>query len=588
MKVLLLHPNDTFDDRRWSSQSWDRIVDLGVSSAERSARWAEKLDCDVLHLHSFRRRDRDFARVKEILNAACGRLIDTQGLDWWRILSILLHEQLEMVLLINRLSETLSASDEVYASRWEWPVQAVAHASGHEVRPLRDAVSPRLASRLPRYGRAIRRLSFSQIKDVLFDKYDAHYRWRSHLQRQFSRQSEPVVIVPTAYTNVSRMGASYARMLPEQRFLFVATRYSALAFDRPPNVTVVNLAAFAEKPTSDLEADALLAKWEIVKDELRAIPEVEALYSTGSLDRFAPLLRQGIAVRDAWARALSITSATAVLCGDDSNPITRIAVDLAAEKGVRTVDFHHGALDGRFLFKSLPSDVYLAKSEMEKDYLVRACGLDDTRVAVGAPHRSQMLRNREPVECKEIVFFSEPYENNGARPTEVYTEIIPPLVDLCRSAGTRLVIKLHPFESKSERRRVLRKLLSAQDLDLVDLLTGPMPEDLASHTWFGVTVESTAALDCAFQGVPCFLCSWLEVSPYGYVQQYSRFGIGQSLRSANEIRTIPRILSQLPEEATVSEALWKPISPETLRRYLEGEAAEKSTSPEPAHFGMSA
>ena len=122
MTVLLLHPNDAFDDPRWSLQSWDRIIDLGVSSAERGARWAEKLGCEVLHLHSFRRRGQDFARIKEILDAGCGRLIDSQDLDWWRILSILLHEQLEMVLLINRLTETLSANDEVYASRWEWPV----------------------------------------------------------------------------------------------------------------------------------------------------------------------------------------------------------------------------------------------------------------------------------------------------------------------------------------------------------------------------------------------------------------------------------------------------------------------------------
>jgi len=588
MKVLLLHPNDTFDDHRWSSQSWGRIVDLGVSSTERGARWAEKFGCELLHLQSFRRRGQDFARIKEVLNAGCGRLIDNQGLDWWRILSILLHEQLEMVLLINRLSGTLSADDEVYASRSEWPVPAIAGALGREVRSLQEAASLRLTSCLPRYGRAIRRLSFSQIKDVLFDKYDAHYQWRGRLHRPLSPQSEPVVIVPTAYTNVSRMGAAYARMLPEQKFLFVATRYSALAFDPPPNVTVVNLAAFAEKPTSDSETDALLAKWEIVKDELRTIPEIEALYSAGSLDRFPLLLKQGIAVREAWARALSITDATAVLCGDDSNPITRIAVDLAAAKGVRTVDFHHGALDGRFLFKSLPSDVYLAKSEMEKDYLVRACGLDDAKVVVGAPHRSPGARGDEATARRQIVFFSEPYENNGARPTEVYAEIIPSIVDLCRSAGTRLVIKLHPFESRSERRRVLRQLLSPQAFELVDLLTGPMPEDLASNTWFGVTVESTAALDCAFHGVPCFLCAWLEISAYGYVQQYSRFGIGHLLRSANEIKTIPRILSQLPMETTVSEALWKPISPETLRRYLEGEAPEQSASREPAHFGMSA
>jgi hypothetical protein len=588
MKILLLHPKDQFDDSRWSAQAWDLVVDLGVSSVERGSMWAERLSCRVQHLHSFRRREQDFRRLKEILNPGCGRLVDDEGLDWWRITSILLHEQLETVLLINRLAELLSREHEVHGSRWEWPIPVVARALHREVRTFQKAASPRLATRIPHYGRAMRRLSFSQIKDVLFDKYDAEYRWRSRLHHSRPPQTEPVVVVPTAYTNVSRMAAAYARMVPELQFLFVATRYSALAFDPPANVKVTNLAAFAEKKRSGAEIEPLLAKWQALNKELRAIPEIDALQSVGALDRFPSLLRQGIVVRDAWSHALSESGVTAVLCGDDSNPVTRIAVDLAAARGIPTVDFHHGALDGRFLFKSLPSDVYLAKSEMEKDYLLGACGLDSSKIIVGAPQRALPPRNETSACGQQIVFFSEPYENNGARPAEVYAEILPLLAELARSAGTTLVIKLHPFESKSERLRLLRKLLSPQDMDRVDVVSGPMPEDLASSTWFGVTVESTAALDCAFQGVTCFLCAWLEVSAYGYVQQYSRFGVGQILKSAREIKTIPRILAQLQGETPAGDALWTPITTDTLRSCLAGQQTEMSAEPEPARFGVSA
>ena len=73
------------------------------------------------------------------------------------------------------------------------------------------------------------------------------------------------------------------------------------------------------------------------------------------------------------------------MCGDDSNIYTRLPVLLARQQGIPTLDFHHGALDGRFLMKELPSDLYLAKGEMERDYLVRLCRLPAERVIVAGP-----------------------------------------------------------------------------------------------------------------------------------------------------------------------------------------------------------
>ena len=587
MKILLLHPSDAFDDPRWSNTHWDLIVDLGISSQDRSEFWAKKLGCPVHQMHLLRSREHDFRRLREVFVAGCGRLLDRNGLDWWRIMSILLHEQLEAVLLIQRLRHELPGQSSVYCSRGEWPVTGLIQALRVQPHIFRPEGPPRFASRLHRYSRAARRLSFSQIRDVIFDKYDAAYRWRSRWHRISDVSERSVVLVPTAYSNVSRSAAAYARMLPQQEFLFVATRESALTFDVPSNVRVEKLAAFARSRPDPEEVERLLKSWDKLRQELQLIPEIAILESVGALGGFGSLLRQGIALRNAWSKAISRGNATAVFCGDDSNHTTRIAVEVASARGIPTVDFHHGALDGRYLFKTLPSEVYLAKGEMERDYLVGTCGLHPARIIVGGPPRAFSHPGEKTQTRDRVVLFSEPYENQGARPMEIYQEIIPPLLHLCRSAGTRLVIKLHPFESKSERECLMRKLLSAKDLELVDLVTGPMSEDLLNTTWFGVTVESTAALDCASRGVPCFLCSWLEISAYGYVQQYARFGVGQILKSASELLSIPAFLQAQPVEAKAIDNIWSPISPDELRDYLVGKTSgvhqKQLTS-----FGMSA
>jgi hypothetical protein len=575
MKILLLHPSDTLSDGPWSQYRWDLVIDLGVSSTESAAYWSRRLNCRVLQLQSFRRRDEDFQRIREILNSGCGNLSDRQGLDWWRILSILLHEQLDVVLMARRLAADVGSGHQVYSSRWDWPVSELARALGCKVHPLRGGARAGLVSTLYRYGRAVRRLSFAQMQEVAFDKYDGHYRLRRRLHRSVPVSTKPIIVVPSAYTNVSRMAAEYARMVPEQKFLLVATRQSALAFDVPDNVSLLNLGTMAQPQTDLSESRDLLAKWKTLLPHLRAMPELDDLFAFGALEKFPALLRQGLTLRNAWTRVLSHQPVTAVFCGDDSNPTTRLAVEIAALRGIRTIDFHHGALDGRFLFKTVPSDLYLAKSEMEKDYLVETCSQDPGKIVLGAPKRQSAPPSGTAPRNSQIVFFSEPYENNAARPQEIYGEIIPLLAELARHAGTRLVIKLHPFESKGERRRLLSKLLSQQDLDVITLMSGPMPKDLASTTWFGVTVESTAALDCAFQGVTCFLCSWLEISPYGYVQQYARFGIGRPLNSANEIRNIPRMLVE-QETSLDQNDMWVPISAERLQEYLTGRGKDSA------------
>ena len=267
-----------------------------------------------------------------------------------------------------------------------------------------------------------------------------------------------------------------------------------------------------------------------------------------------------------------------VLCGDDSNLFTRLPVLLAARRRIPTVDFHHGAFDGRYLLKDLPCDVYLAKNEMERDYLVRVCGLQAERIVIGAPASAHPGPAREPEQEKRtsIVFFSEPYEVASMRAEEVYRELLPALCRVARQNGRDLVIKLHPFESRAQRGRMVREILSPEDLNLVKLQDGPLTAELMARAWFGITVESTTVIDCLQNGVCCFLCGWLTLSPYEYQQQYARFGVGQLLEKVEQVSEIPKRLEELQNQPVPPSMLSKEADPAMLRRWLTAGSLERS------------
>ncbi len=493
-----------------------------------------------------------------------------QELDWWELVALLIHEELETALLVSRICAALPPTDEIYASRSSWPVSAVAADLKREVKTVGPNPDARTSGRLAHYWNVVRKFSWPQLTEIFLDKYDAGYKWRSRFGAHASRGSGPVVLAPTAYTNVSRMAADYARMLPDREFLFVTTRTSAAQFERPPNVRLANLAAYATKSVNDNECSRLLDEWKVLRDKLSQIPELAVLISAGRLDFIPGLLRHGLTMRDAWRGVFATEQVTSVLCGDDSNRYTRVPVMLARKLGIPTVDFHHGAFDGRFLFKSLPSDLFLAKSEMERDYLVNVCGLAAEKIALGAPRLQDYVdaTGREKGEFTHIIFFSEAYETSNARPEDIYRELLTPLLKLARKSGVKLVIKLHPFESAKERQWLIERVFSLEDRDLIEIVAGPLTPDLLRNAWFAITVESTAALNCTLRNVPCFVCEWLVLSSYGYIQQYARFGVGIMLKSPQQIEDIPDVLAKSNPLAVQKDYLWKPIEPGMLAMYL--------------------
>src|SRR4029077_549128 len=169
------------------------------------------------------------------------------------------------------------------------------------------------------------------------------------------------------------------------------------------------------------------------------VAEFEILKRTGYLDGLLPWLRHGLEVRDAWRNVLDSEPVEAVLCADDSNPYTRIPLLLAQARGLPNVACHHGALDGRYIFKRTYGDVIWAKGKMEEDYLVRRCGVPPERVEVAAPALAADWRQREPSKRDTfrpyILFISEAVEVSGGRSEEFYRDLLPPLADLALATG---------------------------------------------------------------------------------------------------------------------------------------------------------
>jgi hypothetical protein len=212
------------------------------------------------------------------------------------------------------------------------------------------------------------------------------------------------------------------------------------------------------------------------------------------------------------------------------------------------------------------ADVFLAKGRMEHEYTVRNCGVEAVKVKIGAPLVNVRTTSAQPK--RFIVFFSEPYEIVGGRCSEFYKEILPRLAGIASATGHELVVKLHPFESRRERVRLINAVLSERERDVTRVVAGPLSDELLEEAWCAVTVLSTTAVDCTLRGIPVFLCEWLDCSQYGYSQQFAKFGAGTALNSPNDIRQIPALIKNF--KPTNITDLCNPITAEDLEELLSG------------------
>lgn len=569
MRILLVNPGDDPKRGPWRTQKWDLVVDLAHGAQAFTEDWSGFYECPVVCTESLAFDVTTSRTVHKILSEGRGRLVDDEGIDWWELISLLLAEQVFAVLAFKGISSHLGADAEVWITSRDSRTNLLEVVLKRELRTFENRALGRAMAQANHYVHVLRSFSFAELKQIALDKYDPGYQWRRRFATRPKVSAEPVVLVPSAYANVSRMAAEYARLLPQQQFLLVATRDSAKQFDLPPKFAVRDLSGYATSTSHDAEFQRLMVQWTDWRTAITRLPELGLLLNSGAMDSVPERIRHGLQTRDAWRNVLETEPVRGVFCGDDSNLYTRLPVQLASRRGIPTLDFHHGALDGRYMLKDLPSDRYLAKNEMERDYLVRVCGLPAERVVIGAPPVKQTPRPASQMGVGgSAVFFSEPYEVAGMRAEDVYRQILPRLCRLARQNQRSVIVKLHPFESLRQRKRMVDRILGVEEQKLVSLRGGPLTSDLLAQTWFGLTVESTTVIQCLQNGICCFLCGWFSLSPYGYGQQYARFNVGETLHSPELISDIPSRLQRFEPRCAETLNLSPVVDTEELRLLL--------------------
>lgn len=569
MKILLLHPDDDIHGS-WARTDWDTVVDLGRAPQSLYDQWSAEFQCPVVSIFDFAREVEDLWLWDGLLRLGLGRIVDRFGIDWWDVIGPVLQSQLQDVRLTTMLARKLGSCKKLTVSQPSLLADAISLQLKCPLQVLQAGRSNRARRAVGRYRRALTSLSLNHLRQVVYDKYDPHYRFRKKLAWRAQPSSLPVVLLPSAYSNVTKTALSYAKILPDQEFLLVLARESAAVLSIPKNVQTETLAVFAGEPRDEDELRQLEKSWDELEQSLCGQPDFSVAIELGILKDAKRWLRWGMVVRDAWRQVFEKRPIIGCLSADDTNPYTRIPLLLALQNGIPGIACHHGALDGRMAFKSHRFTKYLAKGEMEQDYLTRICRVDPAKIKTGsasAPADRQSLWNED---SPSIVFFSEPYETDSWRVEAMYRELVPRLVAVARAAGKSVVIKLHPFESLRQRTRLMKSVLAAEDQQLVSLIDEPFSQEILKKTWCAVTVESTVAFECAAVGIPVFLCGWLRHACSGYAGQYARFGVGRMMQAPGDLLSIPDTLRNAIPAGDVAQRLVQPITAQALAELLCG------------------
>jgi hypothetical protein len=568
MKVLLLHARDNFHLYRKSSR-WDLIVDLGRAPNSIYETSSGKDACPVVSIYEFAKGVEDLLQVKCALQAGMGYLVDGWKTDWWGILSVEIVPQLQQLILVHRLAKYLNQEYDISSSRSDYRSAALHRILGGRLTNLETSFQA-ATRQLRHYSELVSEFDSSQIFQVAQDKFDREHAIRRRFAKRGPTSNRPSILLPTAYTNVSRMALSYAALLPDEQFLLVCARDNGKVQELPANVQMISLDPYFSSPNLG-EISSLVEIWAKLKMRLMSVaPEYESASAVGVFDRIPSLIRWEITVRDAWKRLFESENIRSCFCADHANPYTRIPLLLAKHAGIPAVACHHGAMDASMALTTHDADFYVAKTEMERDYMTRICGISSQKVfCISERSSAELTSNFSDIEKRPwFVFFSEPYSAWSWRIDEVYRELLPRLCALAETCGLKLVFKLHPFETAKGHRKILLRHLPAEKVRQIEVITGPISEQLWQNTRFALTVQSSVALECAARSIPIFLCGWLGDSFSGYIQQYERFGVGHLLETAAQINDIPQLLELRPAKFGARPDHPDPMGAETLRELL--------------------
>jgi hypothetical protein len=570
MKILLLHPEDVPDGGAWSREPWDLVVDLGFAGTEAYTRDSRSLNSRFLSIHQFARHPESYRWVNQFLERGRGKLLDRAGLDWWEILANEGYQDIHILYLFRQFQRELrSGRVELAGSRPHRFTRIAEQVFGSPVRYF-GGDRAGLIDRSLHALLSARKLQPAQIAEIVFDKWDSGYQVRRHFKKHLRTKVDgPCVLLPSAYSNVTRSVLAYASQLPDRKFLLIGTRRNAEPKRTPLNVTVCSIAAYVRsKEMARAEVSALQKAWAEFASRMRAEDEEFLCTENAGVWNYLPAyLEQGLLLRDAWSEVLQSELVAAVLCGDDLNYATRLPLFLAQKAGLNAVYCSHGALDSGFFFKKPYADSFLVKGDMERDYLERAAAIGRDRIIVGAPTSGTPV-SHWPRSGEAIVFFSQPYEVIGGRPDAIYRQIIPGLYSVATANKRKLIIKLHPFESKWQRQALLKSVLADADQHKVEVIGGVPPEQVMSRAWCGVTINSSVAVECAMHDIPFFLCGWLDFTADGYLEQFARYGVAEVLQSPEDIHRIPQMVADYRADPVRRQKIWQAADPNQLDAIL--------------------
>jgi hypothetical protein len=578
MRVLLVHPEDSVIEGPWAASRWDLIVDLGWAGSSQYAVWGVKVGSPVRSLWDFANWREDVRRIQELCGIGNHRLMDAEGIDWWDLLAPNSYQQVYEFVLLQKVARELEIPAEVCVTHPHRLADALGKLLGVNVDPFIAQSERPASSRFNRFTKKLRTLTSAQIVQIAFDKWDSDYGVRRYFSKpRQSSGSGKKILLPSAYRSVSRVLTKYAGLLPDRTFLLVTTRPDGEVKGLPSHIRARSLAGYAPRPgnkTTEREIATLTQQWQIVKKKLyEAHPNLPR--TLGLFEGFDRTLQNCLRMRDAWLGVFEREEIDCVLCADENNPYTRVPVSLARRRGVHTVYCSHGSLDVNILLRGVCSETYLAKGEMERDYLMKECGVPLERIVVGAPPGSHFAAQGEETGT-HIVFFSEPYELYYGRTETLYRELLPRLCAIAREHGRKVMVKLHPFESLTARSQLVDRVLTDSDRKLVEVIADPLSERLLRKIWFSLTVESSVAVECALAGVPSFLCGWFDIDLYSYGKQYERFGAARILDNPADISRIPELMGSQRSGAEVRNRLYTPITREDFEVVLQGKATAPS------------
>jgi hypothetical protein len=574
MKILLVHPDDSIEVGAWTGAQWDFAVDLGWSGRREYSRQTERVGFRVFSIYDLLDHEQHRCRMRELLALGLDQLVDSESVDWWEAFSVFPYAQLEQLMLLSALAEQIPAHAETFATSPHFALRALSLLLNREIKSFSAERKTGFPARSRRYLKAAFAFRPSQLAEIAFDKWDTDYRLRRHFVRSPKTSSTPAILLPSAYANVSRAQLAYARMLPHRRFLLVVTRRNGRLRNLPGNIELRSLASYAPRflPATEAERSRLLARWQDVQNHrFENNPVFRLARKLQVFDGFASFLKSGLRIRDAWSEVLAREPITSLLSADENNPYTRLPILLARSRKLHTVFCDHGALNMSFGIRRPVSDTYLMKGDMARDYCVSWCGLSADKIMVGGPaesHHPLPPSGQTPRDW--IVFYSEAYELYSGRTQTLYAELLPELCSLARRTNRKVIVKLHPFESLRMRKRLVDRVLSAEQRSLVEMREGPMTPDLFVRAWCSLTVESSVAVESTINGVPCFLCSWFDPSWYDYGKQYAKFYAGYPLDSPLRIRETPNLLEKFRITEAMRRGLHTSIIPEDLESVLSG------------------